>query len=149
MPFLQLNKTVKRIGKGLWLACCFFVLGVLCVEAQELRYYDIDITLPKKGHLTGICVIRMEGEDGAMSVMNQFGIKAFDAVYRADKDKVKLVNVMGPLDKWYIRRVIAKDMSLLFNPDKKMPRHRHLLLRDDGSMILSNKRFKIIRNYPL
>lgn len=127
----------------LLLACFLFVAGE-AVQAQELRYYNIDISLPKGGHLSGICIIRMEGADGAMSVVNQFGIKAFDAVYRGDKNKVKIRNVMPMLDKWYIRRVVAKDMSFLFNPDRKVSRCRHLLCKDDGSMKLSNNRFKII-----
>lgn len=119
------------------------LLGIGSVYAQDLRRYNMFITFPKGGSLSGVCLIRMSGADGVMSVMNEFGIKAFDAVYTAKKDKVKLRNVVGMLDKWYIRKVIAKDMSYLFNPKKKISKRRAMEHEADGSILLTNKRFKI------
>ena len=81
-----------------------------------------------------------------MSVINEFGIKAFDAVYTGEKDRVKLENVIPPLNRWYVRKVIAKDMSFLFNPGKKLSRRRSLSREADGSIVLSNKRFNIVYN---
>ncbi len=124
------------------LVCSLFALGAEA-RAQGIRYYNIDITLPGDAALSGICVMRMEGDDGAMSIVNHFGIKAFDAVYHGDKGKVQLLNVMPLIDKWRIRKVIAKDISFLFNPHQKASKRRRLSCGEDGSMTLTNARFKI------
>lgn len=124
-----------------------FLAGIGSAYSQDLHRYNIFITLPKGGSVSGLCILRMDENGGAMSVINEFGIKAFDAIYTASNGKVKLHNVIGPLDKWYIRRVIAKDMSVLFHPDKKLPKHRSVLRKEDGSILLTNKCFKI--NYHL
>lgn len=93
--------------------------------------------------MSGICLIRMEGDRGAMSVVNEFGVKAFDAVCPGAKGRVKLTYVMAPLDKWYIRRVLARDLSVLFRPDRRLPRRRTLERREDGTLVLANRRHKI------
>ena len=143
MRFLQFNDAMREVLYGLLFVCSLW--GGMA-QAQELRHYAIDISLPKGGHLSGVCIIRTEGENGVMSVINEFGIKAFDAVYTGKKNRVKLKNVIPPLNRWYVRKVIAKDMSFLFNPDKKLSRHRSLSREENGSIVLSNKRFNIVYN---
>lgn len=143
MRFLQFNDAMRRVLYGLVFICSLW--GGM-VQAQELQHYAIDISLPKGGHLSGVCIIHMEGGNGVMSVINEFGIKAFDAVYTGEKDRVKLENVIPPLNRWYVRKVIAKDMSFLFNPGKKLSRRRSLSREADGSIVLSNKRFNIVYN---
>ena len=129
-----------------WFGFCF--CGSL--PAQELRQYSIHIDLSKGVGMSGICIIRMEQENGTMSVMNEFGIKAFDAVYSSKKNKVKLCHVIGPLNKWYLRRIIARDMRLLFSPECSISKKRTFWRKNDGSMVLDNKRFKITYHlYPL
>ena len=56
---------------------------------------------------------------------------------------MKLPYVMALLDKWYIRRVLSRDLSVLFRPDCRLPRHRTLERREDGTMVLTNRRHKI------
>lgn len=130
------------ITRCLFLTLLIGVLGTLCVQGQELSRYNILISFPKGKSLSGICIIRTDSAGGAMSIINEFGIKAFDATYQAAKDKVKLHNVISPLNKWYIRRTISKDMAYLFNPHKRESRRRKLKLKEDGSMILINNRSK-------
>lgn len=144
MLFFQRNRAMSAALQRLLLICCLLWCSGIML-AQSVQQYHIDISLPKGGHLSGICLIRMDSVtgDGAMSVVNEFGIKAYDAVYSGKKHNVKLKNTMPVLNKWYIRRVIAKDMSVLFNPNRKLPGRRVLLRKDDGSLLLSNKRFKI------
>lgn len=141
--FLLSDKMKGRICS--WLLMSLLIFGTMMVHAQELRQYHIHVSFPKGGAVSGVCVVRMNGGEGKMSVINEFGIKVFDAVYSDDKSKVKLFNVIAPLDKWYIRRVIAKDMCLIFHPDgRKMPKRRVFTYNDDGSMTLINKRFDIV-----
>ena len=63
-----------------------------------------------KRELTGICIVET-GEDGAMTgtLMNEFGVKAFD--FTRQEGKTRIINVMGPLDKWYVRRRLRKDFD--------------------------------------
>ena len=138
MQFSRFNK----VGAGILLV---FLLGTMAwsASAQDLRRYTLSIDLPKGGHVSGICLIRMEGDRGVMSVVNEFGVKAFDAVCPGAKGRVKLPYVMALLDKWYIRRVLSRDLSVLFRPDRRLPRHRTLERREDGTMVLTNRRHKI------
>jgi hypothetical protein len=52
-------------------------------------------------------------------LFNEFGITAIEFSYNPERDKVKLKHVIKMMDKWYIRRVLRKDiaqlMSLLYN----------------------------------
>ena len=75
----------KRLpwNERIFLLIFLLVAGVSALSAQQLRRYAIRISLPRGGSLTGVCLIRHTDEGGAMSVINEFGIKAFDAVYTA------------------------------------------------------------------
>ena len=138
MRFSRFNKTLS----GVLLVLLVWGMG-LSASAQNLRRYALFIDLPKGAHISGICLIRMEGDRGVMSVVNEFGVKAFDAVCPGAKGRVKLPYVMALLDKWYIRRVLSRDLSVLFRPDCRLPRHRTLERREDGTMVLTNRRHKI------
>ena len=115
----------------------------LSASAQNLRRYTFSVYLPRGGHLSGLCPIRLEGDRGAMSVVNEFGVKAFYAVCPGAKGRVKLTYIMAPLDKGYIRRVLARALSVLFRPDRRLPRRRTLERREDGTLVLANRRHKI------
>ena len=67
------------------------------------------IEMPK-GYVSGVCVMYNDGTDVKASIFNEFGISAMDFVYDPQKDKVKLVSVMKMLDKWYIRKLLKKDL---------------------------------------
>lgn len=72
--------------------------------------YAATIEMPK-GYVSGICVLVTE--DGVIkgSMFNEFGISSMDFVYRHGEKKVKFVNVIKMLDKWYIKRVLGRDMA--------------------------------------
>lgn len=122
---------------------CVLLLPLGLLQAQDrVAEYRMHIVSPK-GEVSGVCVIRTDSAGGAMSVMNEFGIKAFDAIYTRRRNKVRLCNVFAPLDKWYIRRVLAVDMSLVFDSERTLPRGRVLSREEDGSISVINKRFDI------
>lgn len=123
--------TVLLVGWASWAA------------AQDLRRYTIRIDLPGGGALSGLCLVRTGGGQDAMSVFNEFGIKAFDAVAQGRKGRVKLRNVMAPMDKWLVRRMLARDMAVIMYPDRRLPRRRTLYRHADGSLELTNHRMKI------
>jgi len=64
----------------------------------------------KKGYISGICFLSEEGDTIKGSLFNEFGISAFDFTYRRSKRQVKLEHVIKMLNKWYIKRVLRKDM---------------------------------------
>lgn len=122
---------------------CVLLLPLGLLQAQDrVAEYRMRIVSPK-GEVSGICVVRTDSAGGAMSVVNEFGIKAFDATYTRRRNRVRLCNVFAPLDKWYIRRVLAVDMSLVFDPERALPCGRVLSREEDGSMSVINKRFDI------
>ena len=65
----------------------------------------------KGQEVTGICVIDSVADGGLVgTVINEFGAKAFDFTYN-NKGKVKVLNVVAFLDKWYIRCVLRRDLA--------------------------------------
>ena len=82
-------------------------------EGDRVRYSAL-IEMPK-AYLSGVCILLRE--DGVVkgSLFNEFGISALDFTYRLDKDKVKLHHVIKMLDRWYIKRVLKKDMRELIH----------------------------------
>jgi len=65
----------------------------------------------KKGYISGICVLGSEAEAYHGVFFNEFGITAMEFTYQPAKKKLKLVNVIKMLDKWYIKRVLKKDLA--------------------------------------
>ncbi len=79
--------------------------------------YTVAITF-KNASFSGICVAkRMDGQI-AGSIINEFGVRAFDFTMSENRRRVKLLNVMKPLDKCLIRKVIARDLKRLFSATK-------------------------------
>lgn len=65
----------------------------------------------KKGYLSGICVIVVEDDCYRACLFNEFGISALDFTYLQSKRKVQLQHVIKMLDKWYIRKVLKRDLA--------------------------------------
>lgn len=89
--------------------------------------------------LTGICVVRQLEASLAGSVVNEFGVKAFD--FTVENGRVRLTNVFRPLDRWYVRRILRADISLLTaSSPKAAGRRRTLIEAQPDSIILINHR---------
>ncbi len=92
-------------------------MGVAAADAQSLYpeksgdkvRTSAMIEIPK-GYVSGICVMHNDGEEVKASIFNEFGISAIDFIYYPQKDKVKIADVMAMLDKWYIRKLLKKDL---------------------------------------
>lgn len=80
-------------------------------EGERMRY-DAYIQLPR-AYVSGICILLREGDSVKGSLFNEFGITALDFTYCLRKQKIKLHSVMPIMDKWYIRRVLKKDLRQL------------------------------------
>ena len=68
----------------------------------------------RKAVVTGLCLmVTSDKHETIGSVINEFGLKAFDFIYNKQRNKLKLENVTPALDKWYIRRVLRHDMRYI------------------------------------
>lgn len=63
----------------------------------------------QKGYISGICILASEPDNYRGVIFNEFGITAIEFTYA--KKKVKLENVIKMLDKWYIKRVLRRDLA--------------------------------------
>ena len=74
--------------------------------------YSTAIETPR-AYISGICILQNDGSEVRGSLFNEFGISALDFTYYIASHKVKLHSVAKMLDKWYIRRVLRKDLGQL------------------------------------
>lgn len=100
--------------------CASLLLSAFSLKAQSLlpspgetARYDSYIELPR-GYLSGVCIMRCEGDTLQGSIFNEFGVSAMDFVYVRRKDRVRLLSVMKMMDRWYIRRTLRSDLRQLF-----------------------------------
>ncbi len=95
----------------------------------------------RKGYLSGILITAETDESIKGSMVNEFGISAIDFTYTKRKDKVKLLNVISFLDKWYIRRVLGNDINFTIHtlygiPYKK--KNSYEVIRDGDDVTIFN-----------
>lgn len=95
-------------------------LLALPLHAQQMRLfpdsagakvrYNATIEM-SKGYVSGVCI--MVNDEGIVkgSLFNEFGISAIDFTYDPDTKKVKLLSVIKMLNKWYIKKVLKKDLA--------------------------------------
>ncbi len=83
-------------------------------EGDESSRYTVAIIF-KNASFSGICVVKNIDAQIAGTIVNEFGIRAFDFTMNRDRRHVKLLNVMKPLDKCLIRKAIARDLKRLFS----------------------------------
>ena len=77
-------------------------------EGDKVRY-NLQVEI-RNSFLSGICI--MVNNDGiiASSIVNEFGISLMDFIYSEQKDKVKLCNMIKPLDRWYVKRLLKRSL---------------------------------------
>ncbi len=110
--------------------------------------------------ITGICILKKNGDEWRGTLINEMGAKAFDFIIT--DEKCELLNVISMMDKWYIKKTVAADLYFLFNVDnprasfqKKLERFeqdgnlvvnykkKQLLVEPDGSVLLMNNRHNL------
>ena len=109
-------------------------LMALPLQAQQSRLfpdsagtkvrYNATIEMAK-GYVSGVCI--MVNDEGIIkgSLFNEFGISAIDFTYDPDTKKVKLLSVIKMLNKWYIKKVLKKDLvQVMENLSKGIPSYQ-------------------------
>lgn len=86
----------------------------------ERTEYAVTLQL-KEVHLSGICIMKRMETEIVGSWLNEFGIRAFDFRYTLSNHRIELSNLLETLDRWYIRRVLRRDLSLLLTYGDQPP----------------------------
>jgi len=103
--------------------------------------YRLKLTTPNNS-ITGLCLLKKNGDEWHGSVINEFGVKAFDFII-AD-DGCTLLNVASMLDKWYIRRTLADDLAFLFNVDNKDTDYQEERFEQDEITVVNYKKNQLL-----
>ena len=115
--------------------------------ANDSNVAEYNLQMNIRGReMTCICVMEKHSDgDIVGTVVTEFGVKIFD--FTCEKGKTKVLNVLGPLNKWYIRKVIKGDIAFILNNMNQggeiSKRKRHLTIKPNGVIIMNNDRFKI------
>lgn len=80
------------------------------------------------------------------TIVSDFGAKIMDFTFKKGHAKVK--NVFAPLNKWYIRHVMQKDLSALFTQlnmqeGEEMMGKRRVITRKNGLLKCENKKYNL------
>ena len=107
----------------------------------------------KDREISGLCVMDRSNEGNIVgTIVNEFGIKIFDFSYSHNKTRIQ--NVIAPLDRWHLRRIIRKDMHfILENISNITYDHdvvtgmRSMKKKTNGDVEIYNRRYKIIYTF--
>ena len=116
MP-IHLPLLAKRVLLFLAILLCANSLSaqkLLPVGEGERKQFSAYIEMPR-GYVSGICILLRDGQQIKGSIFNEFGISAIDFSYDEQRDKVKLYEVVKMLNRWYIKRVIRRDLRELIH----------------------------------
>lgn len=87
--------------------------GFLKNEGDKTTYtVMIDFS---KAYISGVGVFVRQEQKIVGSVFNEFGVSVLSFSYDTQKGKTKILNTIGFLKKWYIKRVLKRDINSLMN----------------------------------
>ena len=136
-------KRCLLLSSLLWMAVVA-VAGDYLLPLDGRQEYSVAITA-RGAEITGVCIVKTDAEGIRGAIVNEFGIHALDFMVSADRRKVKLLNVIPMMDRWYVRRVVKKDLRTLFNAtaDGEQAGGRTVTVEPDGTVTLTNTRYKL------
>lgn len=114
----------------------------ISANSQVLRRFSFSIDTGK-AVMSGLLLAKDDGEVIKGSMVNEFGVSAVDFSYTRKNDRLTLLNVVSFLDKWYIKRVLKKDIRLCIHILYDIPyadTDSHDILRNGTSVSLINRK---------
>jgi len=118
-------------------------------DDEQLNRYQVSIQV-KDNHITGICMLKKSDDSWRGTLINEFGVKAFDFI--VTPKKCDLLNTIAMLNKWYIRQTIAGDLHFLFEIDNPTVSFQKKTVRSideqDGSLIIRYQKKKSVTRMP-
>lgn len=114
MPNFSLSSSLAAIA--LFAAASFSASAQSLLPRKQGETVKLNtvISFPR-GEMSGICALLDDGGTLKGCVFNEFGISALDFTYRPGAKKAKIVHAASVLDKWYIKRVLSRDLAAVLN----------------------------------
>ena len=152
-----MSKSITLFVKNyLVLISYFLLLSISPCMAQEedALQKEYEVLIKAKGNeITGYCLMSFTSSQEVIgTIVNEFGIKVFDFIYA--NGKAKIINVIAPLNKWYIRKILRKDMHfILTNIDNATCDYeirkgkRVMKMTLSGDIVVENRRHNIIYTF--
>lgn len=78
--------------------------------SHQLQRYSFQIET-NKAFISGLLLANEDDEAINGSMINEFGVSAIDFTFSRKKQKIKLLNVVSFLNKWYIKMVLKNDLK--------------------------------------
>lgn len=105
------------------------LLSAQGIERGDIsRNYRVNIEMGK-GYISGICVVQQRGEERILSVVNEFGVSALTCLAANERKLLRIMSILKPLDKFYIKRILRQDLSeilpRLLGADKEEVKHEN------------------------
>ena len=129
------------------LLICQNPVHAMRIENDSVVCKEYNLLMQVRGHeVTAICIMNIEADAHVVgTIINEFGVKVFDFTY--DNGKAQILNVIGPLDKWYIRKVLKGDFSFILSNigrgENAVKKKRRLDIMPNGDISVCNERYKI------
>lgn len=129
---------------SLLLAAVSVLAGGWLVRLEGRQEFSVNIEA-RGVQLSGICIVKTDEDGSRGAIVNEFGIHALDFTLSADRRKVKLLNVMPQMNRWYVKRVVRKDLRLLFSATEagRQKGRRVVAVDGDGAVTLTNEKYKL------
>ena len=112
-------------------------------DIENINRYQVSIQV-RGNNITGMCMLKKSDEGWRGTLINEFGVKAFDFIVTSTK--CELLHTISMLNKWYIRRTIADDLHFLVeidNPNVSF-QTKTTRIEQDGTLMISMKKKKSI-----
>ncbi len=133
-----------------------FTLAPLSAQSGEsaqsdslCKEYNLRIFV-RSQQITGICVMESREEGLVGTVINEMGVKVFDFTF--ERGKCKILNVIGPANRWFIRRALSKDFNFIlahiFN-NQEIKTGRRKMWFEEGDICFSGRHKIEYRFTPL
>jgi len=109
-------------------------------DSVQVNRYRIAISKDNM-NISGIWMVRYMDETLRGTIVNEFGLKMFD--FTCTAGACKLINVTPMIDKWHIRRTIARDVQFMLeidNPAFKAGQRADRSQSDDTLTVVYRKR---------
>lgn len=121
------------------------VTDMKSVEDATMHRYQFELEKPGAG-ISGILLLQRDGDEIKGSLINEFGVSALDFVYNESNGGLKLINVVSFLDKWYIKRVLKRDLKvcleIIAGSDKRV-NSAYDVVCDNGTTVVTNRSRKL------
>ncbi len=124
---------MKRLYAFVLFLLCFSITSVFAQDVTSLTNsrYTVQMDI-RDAYISGVCIMHQEEDIITASIMNEFGVSALTYRYNTKNDKVKILSIVKQMDKWYIKRILKKDLKTIMH---KMPINE--------TLIYENKKYHI------